>query len=161
MTSLDWWVEHWQASGTAAFAVMLACVLVRHHLHVVYRISGRGGVKRRCGITRARRYRVRMSEYRRGRDRGSRSWEWRREVWCWFPVPYRLLRLVGNDGWLRRCVTVQFVWGRDRVLVREEAEIKRVLAATKGVEPTHNVQHTGRRQLAPQKCHWWRGKVAA
>ena len=140
-----------------AACLLLAVVvggLVRKHLHVLYRICGARAVKRRAGITRARRYRTRMREYRTGDDRGSRSWEWSGEVWCWWPVPYRLLRLFGHSGWLRRCVTVQLVWGRGRVLEREEAEIRRYL-------PSHNVQHTGRRRLEPQRRQWWRGKMAA
>lgn len=142
----------------ATIAMVLAVVvlvgLVRKHLHVLYRITGAGRVKRRAGITRARRFRTRMREYRSGADRGSLCWEWNREVWCWWPVPYRLLRLFGHSGWLRRCVTVQLVWGRDRVEAREKAEIKRW-------RPTHNAQHTGRRRLVPQRRHWWSGKVAA
>jgi hypothetical protein len=141
------------AGLASVLAIVVLVMLVREHLHVLYRATGARGVKRRAGITRARRFVTRMREYRSGKDRGSRSWEWNREIWCWLPVPYRLLRMVGHSGWLRRCVTVQLVWGRARVLEREEAEIRRWL-------PTHNVQHTGRRRLEPQpRRRFW--KVAA
>jgi hypothetical protein len=126
---------------TAVAGVLIGVALVRHHLHVVYRISGRGGRRMRCGITRARRFSKRMREYRTGKDRSTFRYHWPREVWCWVPVPYRLCRLVRHDGWVRRCVTVQFVWGRERVLRVEEAEIRRC-------QPAHNVQHTRRERVA-------------
>lgn len=139
MTEPGWWVENYRVTGLVAAVTVIWWTVVRQQLHVVYRIGGKRGVRLRCGITRARRFRTRMREYRKGKDRGSQSWLWQREVWCWLPLPYRLFRLFG-DGWGRRCVTVQFVWGRQRVLRIEEAEIRRVL-------PKWNVQHTGRRTL--------------
>lgn len=154
MTDPVWWVEHYQLTLLVTALWGLAVGLTGHHLHLVYRISGKGGRRLRCGITRVRRYWTRMGEYRKGKDRGSNSWEWNREVWCWLPIPYRLHRLFG-DGWARRAVTVQLVWGRNRVLRVEQAEIERVVQESHGVEPVYNRQHAGqaaRARAARQKA---------